>query len=406
MKEQTKKLEKLVDLEKKRQFSTINLIASENFCSEEICKLTGSCLTNKYAEGYPNKRYYGGCEYIDEIETMAIELAKKLFNAEYANVQPHSGSQANEVIYFAFLEKNDTILAMDLNSGGHLSHGYKLNISGKNYNFIHYHVNKETYLLDYDEILNLALKHKPKIILAGASAYSRAIDFSKFREICDKVGAYLHIDMAHISGLVCTNNHPHIFPYADFVTTTTHKTLRGPRSGLILAKEKYKKSINRSLFPGIQGGPLEHVIAAKAQCFIEALDPKFKNYIDQVILNAKAVAKRFLELNYYVLTNGTDNHIINIDILKSKNITGLKAQTILEKTGIILNKNVIPFESLSANETSGIRIGTPFMTTMGWKEKDFIKAVNLIDKILSCEPNEEQINNFKKEVKKLLSNKK
>lgn len=399
-----KVLEEALMLERKRQENNIELIASENYVSKEILKLQGSILTNKYAEGYPGKRYYGGCEYVDIFEEKAIEYAKKLFKCAYANVQPHSGSSANMAVYRALLSPKDKVMGMNLSHGGHLTHGYKLNFSGTDYEVISYNVSKDTEVIDYNELENLALKEKPKMIIAGASAYSRIIDFKKIREICDKVGAYMFVDMAHIAGLVATNLHPSPFPYADVVTSTTHKTLRGPRGGIILTNnEEIAKKIDKVIFPGIQGGPLMHVIAAKAQCFYEALQPEFKNYQMSVLKNIKAMCNEFIKLGYHVVSNGTENHLILLDVKGSIGITGLEAEKILDKINITVNKNTIPNETEKATIASGIRIGSPAMTTRGLKEDDFIQITHIIDSALKNKDNEEVLNNLKLQVLELTS---
>ena len=362
-------ISELINKELKRQQQSIELIASENFTSKAVMEAMGLYLTNKYAEGYPNKRYYGGCSVVDEIENIAIERAKKLFNAEHINVQPHSGSQANMAVYFSVLKPGDVVLGMDLSNGGHLTHGSSVNFSGKIFNFVSYKVNKYTEEIDYEEVKKLALKHRPKMIVAGASAYSRSIDFEKFSSIAKEIGAYLMVDMAHIAGLVATNFHKSPVPYADFVTSTTHKTLRGPRGGLILCKKEYAKVIDKNIFPGIQGGPLMHIIAGKAVCFKEALEPEFKQYINQVVLNAKILAKSLQDYGFKLVSNGTDNHLILVD-LNNKNITGKEAENILDSIGITVNKNTVPNETKSPFITSGIRIGTPAVTTRGFKEDD------------------------------------
>ncbi len=373
------RLSKVIQDELKRQQTNIELIASENFVSKDILELQGSVLTNKYAEGYPGKRYYGGCENVDVAEEIAIEYATKLFNCKYANVQPHSGSSANMAVYKALLNPGDTIMGLDLDQGGHLTHGYKVSFSGKEYESISYGLNKETELIDYDEVERLALTHKPKLIVAGASAYSRIIDFERFRNIADKVGAYLMVDMAHIAGLVAAGLHPSPIEYADVVTSTTHKTLRGPRGGLILTNsEDIIKKINKTVFPGIQGGPLMHVIAAKAECFYEALDPSFKVYMEQVVKNIKAMSDTFIQNGYHVVSNGTDNHLILLDVNSKLGITGADAEDKLSRINITVNKNKIPNDTLGAKDASGIRIGSPAMTTRGLKEKDFIEIANII----------------------------
>ena len=386
--------------ETKRQNDKLELIASENFVSETIIKLGANVMTNKYAEGYPGRRWYGGCEYVDIVENLAIERAKKLFGAEHANVQPHSGSQANMAVYLAMLNIGDTVLAMDLRCGGHLTHGHALNFSGKYFKIISYGVNADTEKLDYDEIRALAKEHKPKMILAGASAYPRTIDFKKFRSICDEVGAFLMVDMAHIAGLVATGLHPSPVKHAEFVTTTTHKTLRGPRSGMILCRKEFARKIDTTIFPGIQGGPLMHMIAAKAVCFKEALEPSFKIYQHQVIKNAKALASSLSHKGCRIVSGGTDNHLMLVD-LTSKNITGRDAAEVLDKVGITVNKNLIPFDKQSATVTSGIRLGTPALTTRGMKEKEMEKIAELIDLTISNPTNSRNLSKVKKEVAKL-----
>lgn len=371
----------IIEMENSRQNNNIELIASENFTSKAVMEAMGSGLTNKYAEGYPDKRYYGGCEEVDKVEKLAIERLRELFGAEYANVQPHAGSQANMAVYLSVLDPGDTILGMNLSHGGHLTHGSPVNFSGKLFNFISYGVNKETEFIDYDEIRSLALEHKPKMIVAGASAYSRIIDFERIRSICDEIGAYFMVDMAHIAGLIAAGYHPSPVPYADFVTTTTHKTLRGPRGGAILCKEKYSKAIDKAIFPGIQGGPLMHVIAAKAVCFGEALKTEYKEYIEQVIVNAKALEEELKKYNFRIVSGGTDNHLLLID-LNNKNITGKDAEKLLDSVGITVNKNTIPFETKSPFITSGIRIGTPAVTTRGFKEEEMKEIAYLINYVI------------------------
>lgn len=361
-----------------RQQNNIELIASENFVSEAVMNAMGSHLTNKYAEGYPGKRYYGGCEYVDVVETLAIERAKKLFGAEFANVQPHSGAQANTAVYFAMLEPGDTILGMSLAHGGHLSHGSPVNISGKYFKIVPYGVNQETEQIDYDALRALAQEHRPKMIVAGASAYPRKIDFKAFREIADEVGALLMVDMAHIAGLIAAGVHESPVPYADFVTTTTHKTLRGPRGGMILCKEQYGAAINKAIFPGTQGGPLMHVIAAKAVCFEEAFSDSFKTYQQQVVANAKALAKSLMDNGIRLVSGGTDNHLMLVD-LTDKGITGKDLEAMLGRANITVNKNAIPFDTRSPFITSGIRVGTPAATTRGMDEAD----MNVIGSLMS-----------------------
>ncbi len=394
--------------EEKRQRDNIELIASENFVSDAVLEAVGSVLTNKYAEGYSSKRYYGGCVNIDEIETLAINRAKELFHAEHANVQPHSGSQANMAVYMSVLTPGDIILGMSLANGGHLTHGSPVNFSGKLFNFVSYGTDDNGYI-NYDEVQKIANECKPKMIVAGASAYPRKIDFAKFREIADSVGAYLMVDMAHIAGLVCTGNHMSPVEYADFVTSTTHKTLRGPRGGLILCKEKYAKAIDKTIFPGIQGGPLEHVIAGKAVCFKEAMKPEFKEYIDQVVLNTRTLADELLKRGFKLVSGGTDNHLMLID-LTSKNMTGKEAEELLEKVNITVNKNAIPNDPNKPTITSGIRVGTAACTTKGLKENDMIKLAEAFDLVLSKniknmtdEEYEKDINNARNIVNELVS---
>ena len=365
-----------------RQKNTIELIASENFVSKAVMAAMGSPLTNKYAEGYPGKRYYGGCSYVDVAENLAIERAKELFGAEHANVQPHSGSQANFAVYFAFLKPGDTILGMNLAHGGHLTHGSPVNVSGVQYHIVSYGVDQETGRIDYDEVERLAKECHPKMIVAGASAYSRIIDFPRFRQIADEVGAILMVDMAHIAGLVAAGLHPSPVPYADVVTTTTHKTLRGPRGGMILCKKEHAKAIDKAIFPGIQGGPLCHVIAAKAVCFYEALQPSFKEYQQQILNNAAALADALMEKGFDIVSGGTDNHLMLVD-LRKKRITGKKAEKLLEEVGITCNKNAIPFDPEKPFVTSGIRLGTPAATSRGMKEEDMRQIADVINKTLT-----------------------
>lgn len=367
--------------EKDRQNTKIELIASENFVSPAVMAAQGSVMTNKYAEGYPGKRYYGGCEFVDIAENLARDRVKKLFGAEHANVQPHSGANANTAVYQAFLQPGDTVLGMDLSHGGHLSHGSPVNISGKLYNFQAYGVEEGTEVIDYDKVLARAKEVKPKMIVAGASAYPRILDFKKFREIADEVGAYLMVDMAHIAGLVAAGLHPNPVEYADVVTTTTHKTLRGPRGGLILCKEAYAKQIDKAIFPGLQGGPLMHVIAAKAVCFHEALQPEFKTYQQQIVANAKALAAGLQEQGFRLVSGGTDNHLMLIDV-KSKGLTGKEAEKMLDDANVTVNKNTIPFETESPFITSGIRVGTPAVTTRGMKEAEMKDIAAIFETVL------------------------
>ena len=378
----------LIEKEFERQQSKLEMIASENFTSIAVMEAQGTVLTNKYAEGLPGKRYYGGCEYYDEIENLAIERAKKLFNAEHVNVQPHSGAQANFAVFLAVLKPGDTILGMSLDQGGHLTHGSKANVSGKWFKSVFYGVNENGFI-DYEELEKIAKAEKPKLIIAGASAYSRTIHFDKFRKIADILGAYLMVDMAHIAGLVATGLHPSPFPYADFVTTTTHKTLRGPRGGLIFCKEKYAKQINSAVFPGSQGGPLMHVIAAKAVALKEALEPEFKDYQNHVVNNAKALANTLIQNGIDIVSGGTDNHLLLVD-LRKVNLTGKEAEHILDEVGITCNKNTIPRDQESPFVTSGIRLGTPAITTRGMKEKEMILLGALIASVLK-NPKDEKI---------------
>jgi len=397
-------LEEALKLEKTRQEENIELIASENYVSKEVMAIQGSVLTNKYAEGYSGRRYYGGCEYIDIFETKAIEYLKELFGCNYANVQPHSGSSANMAVYRALLNPGDKVMGMNLNNGGHLTHGYALNFSGVDYEIVSYDVDSETEMINYDNLRELALKEKPKMIIAGASAYSRIIDFKKFREICDEIGAYLFVDMAHIAGLVAAGLHPSPVPYADVVTSTTHKTLRGPRGGIILTNdEELAKKIDKTIFPGIQGGPLMHVIGAKAQSFYEALQPEFKKYAEQVLKNIKAMSDEFIKLGYHVISGGTENHLILLDVKTSAGITGKDAEKLLDKIHITVNKNTIPNETEKAMIASGIRIGSPAMTTRGFEEKEFVQIANIIDKALKNKDNEEILEELSKEVLELTS---
>lgn len=399
-----RKISSLLRKETQRQEENIELIASENYVSKDILKLQGSILTNKYAEGYPGKKYYGGCTYIDEIENLAIDYACRLFHVRYANVQPHSGSSANMAVYKALLNIGDTVLGMDLSNGGHLTHGHPMNFSGKEYNIVSYTVDKESGIIDYNELRNIALETKPKMIIAGASAYSRMIDFAKFREIANEVGAYLMVDMAHIAGLVATGLHPSPVPYADVITTTTHKTLRGPRGGLILTNdEEIITKINKTIFPGIQGGPLMHVIAAKAQCFYEAMEPSFKDYTTNIIKNAKALSKTFINNGVKAISGGTDNHLMLIDVKSSFGITGKEAETILDKINITTNKNTIPNDTESPFKTSGLRIGTPAMTTRGFTTEDFEEVGIIIIEALRNKDNEEVLDNLRKQVLRLTS---
>jgi len=396
LKAQDKEIYDSIMKELERQQNKIELIASENFVSEAVMESMGSYMTNKYAEGYPTNRYYGGCEYVDIAENIARDRLKEIFGAEHANVQPHSGAQANMAVYNAVLTPGDTVLGMNLSHGGHLTHGSKVNSSGKLYNFIPYGVNETTGIIDYDELEKLAEENKPKLIVAGASAYARIIDFEKISNIAKKVNALFMVDMAHIAGLVAAGLHPNPVPYADFVTSTTHKTLRGPRGGIILCKEEYAKIIDKSVFPGIQGGPLMHVIAAKAVCFGEALKPEFKEYQKQIVKNAKVLSEELIKLGFNLVSGGTDNHLILID-LRNKGITGKELETRLDDIGITVNKNSVPFDTEKPAITSGIRIGTPAVTTRGFKEEEMIKIANLIN--MTVENYEDKKEEIREEVK-------
>ena len=397
-------LEEALRKERERQENNIELIASENYVSNDILKLQGSILTNKYAEGYPGKRYYGGCEYIDVFETQAINYAKELFGALYANVQPHSGSSANMAVYRALLNHGDKVMGMSLSNGGHLTHGHKMSFSGKDYEIVDYDIDPETEEINYDEIERRVLEKKPKMVIAGASAYSRTIDFKRFREICDKVGAYLMVDMAHIAGLVAAGLHPSPVPYAHVVTSTTHKTLRGPRGGLILTNDpEIAKKIDKTIFPGIQGGPLMHVIAAKAQCFYEALQPEFKTYQENVLKNIKVLAETLSNEGFRIISGGTDNHLILVDVKSGCGLTGKDAQNLLDRIHITTNKNTIPGDTESPMVTSGLRLGSPAMTTRGFTEADFEQVGHIIATALKNSDNEEILENLEKEVLELTS---
>ena len=400
LKSEDKEIYDSIMKELERERNKIELIASENFVSESVMEAMGSYMTNKYAEGYPAHRYYGGCEYVDIAENIARDRLKEIFGAEHANVQPHSGAQANMAVYNAVLEPGDTVLGMNLSHGGHLTHGSKVNSSGKLYNFIPYGVGEKTGVIDYDELEALAIENKPKLIVAGASAYSRIIDFERISQIAKKVNALFMVDMAHIAGLVAAGLHPNPVPYADFVTSTTHKTLRGPRGGIILCKEEYAKLIDKSVFPGIQGGPLMHVIAAKAVCFGEALKPEFKEYQKQIVKNAKVLSEELIKLGFNLVSGGTDNHLILID-LRNKGITGKELETRLDDIGITVNKNSVPFDTEKPAITSGIRIGTPAVTTRGFKEEEMIKIANLIN--MTVENYEDKKEEIREEVKKICS---
>jgi len=377
-----------------RERGNILLIASENYASQAVLEAQGSIFTNKYAEGYPNKRYYGGCEYADIVESLAIERAKELFGAEHINVQPHSGSQANMAVYFAFLKPGDTILGMNLSHGGHLSHGAKVNFSGILYKNVPYGINKETGYIDYEEVRRLAIENKPKMILVGASAYSRTLDFKVFSEISKEVGAYLMADIAHIAGLIVAGFHPSPVPYADFVTTTTHKTLRGPRGGMVMCRSQYAKAIDKMIFPGIQGGPLVHVIAAKAVAFKEALSKEFKDYQQRVINNAKKLAEELIKRGFRIISGGTDNHLMLVD-LTTKGITGKEAEEALDKAGITVNKNAIPYDERPPAVTSGMRLGTPSVTTRGMGEAEMAEVADIIDEVLKNHASDEKLRGLK-----------
>ena len=393
----------IIEKEEQRQLEHIELIASENYVSNQVLEVTGSILTNKYAEGYPGKRYYGGCEFVDEIETIAIDRLLQIFGGDHANVQPHSGSQANMAVYMTILDHGDVVLGMDLSAGGHLTHGHRLNFSGKNYTFFGYGVDPHSEEIDYDMVLARAKEVSPKLIVAGASAYAKKIDFKKFREIADEVGAYLMVDMAHIAGLVGAGLHQNPVPYADFVTTTTHKTLRGPRGGAIICRSEFAKKLDSSVFPGVQGGPLMHIIAAKAVCFGEALEDGFKDYQKQVIINADVLAKELKGLGYRLVSGGTDNHLVLLDIKNSIGLTGAHSEKILDKVGITTNKNAIPFDHERPAVTSGIRLGSPAMTSRGFKEKEFVKVAHWIHEALTYYENESELERIREEVVALTS---
>nr|WP_141267076.1 serine hydroxymethyltransferase [Thermodesulfovibrio sp. Kuro-1] len=390
----------LILQEKKRETNKILMIASENYASRAVMEAQGSLFTNKYAEGYPGRRYYGGCEYADKVERLAQERAKQLFNVEHVNVQPHSGTQANMAVYFAMLQPGDTIMGMSLTHGGHLSHGSPVNFTGKLYKTVFYGVNKETGYIDMDEVRRLAQEHKPKIIITGASAYPRTIDFKAFSEIAKEVGAYLMADIAHIAGLIATSMHPSPVPYSDFITTTTHKTLRGPRGGVVMCKAQYAKAIDKTVFPGIQGGPLVHVIAAKAVAFKEALSEDFKEYQKKVIKNAKTLAEALKKKGFKLVSDGTDNHLMLVD-LTNFNITGKEAEEALDKAGITVNKNTIPFDTKPPTVTSGIRIGTPSVTTRGMGEEEMEKIAEIIERVIKNISNDSVIKDMQKKVQEL-----
>ena len=393
-----KQIQEAIEKERERQLYNIELIASENYVSKDVLEAAGSILTNKYAEGYPSKRYYGGCIHVDEVEELARKRAMELFHAEHANVQPHSGSQANMGVYMAVLEPGDTVLGMNLTAGGHLTHGHPLNFSGSLYNFVDYGVDKHTEYIDYEDVRRVALETKPKLIVAGASAYPRVIDFKKFREIADEVGAYFMVDMAHIAGLVAAGLHPSPVPYADFVTSTTHKTLRGPRGGIILCKKEHAALLDKKVFPGMQGGPLMHIIAAKAVCFYEAMQPEFKSYAKQVITNTKVLSDTLKEEGFRIVSDGTDNHLLLVDVKASLGMSGKKAEELLDQAGITCNKNTIPFDSEKPLVTSGIRLGSAAMTTRGFKENEFHQVALWISQVLKNGDNEKFIQQIHKEV--------
>ena len=396
-----KKIQEAIEREAERQLYNIELIASENYVSRDVLEAAGSILTNKYAEGYPSKRYYGGCVHVDEIEEIARERAKQLFNAEHANVQPHSGSQANMGVYLSVLQPGDTVLGMNLTAGGHLTHGHPLNFSGTLYRFVDYGVTKDSETIDYEEVRRVALKEQPKLIVAGASAYPRVIDFEKFREIADEVGAYFMVDMAHIAGLVAAGEHPSPVPYADFVTTTTHKTLRGPRGGLILCKKEHAALLDKKVFPGMQGGPLMHIIAAKAVCLQEAMQPEFKDYAKQDIANCSVMSNTLKEEGFRIVSGGTDNHLILVDVKSSLDMSGKLAEKLLDEAGITCNKNTIPFETEKPFVTSGIRLGTAAMTTRGFKENEFRQVALWISRVLKNAEDEAVREEVRKEVRAL-----
>ena len=396
-------IQKMIEKEAQRQLHNIELIASENYVSNDVLEAAGSILTNKYAEGYPNKRYYGGCFCVDEIEELARERAKQLFQAEHVNVQPHSGSQANMAVYMTVLNPGDTVLGMNLSAGGHLTHGHPLNFSGTLYRFVDYGVDSQTEQIDYDQVLEIARKEKPKLIVAGASAYPRVIDFARFRAIADEVGALLMVDMAHIAGLVAAGVHPSPVPYADFVTTTTHKTLRGPRGGLILCKKEYAAQLDKVVFPGMQGGPLMHIIAAKAVCLYEAMQPSFVDYAKQIVKNCQVLADTLQKHGYRIVSGGSDNHLLLVDVKASVGISGKKAEALLDEAGITCNKNTIPFDQEKPFITSGIRLGSAAMTSRGFKEKEFKQIGEWIVRALKMEAGSEAIKALREEVLALTS---
>ncbi|MDL2276892.1 serine hydroxymethyltransferase [Breznakia sp. OttesenSCG-928-G09] len=397
-------IKKAMDLEADRQLYNIELIASENYVSQDVLEAAGSILTNKYAEGYPGKRYYGGCEYVDIVEDLARTRLKELYNAEHANVQPHSGSQANMAVYMTVLEPGDKVLGMDLAAGGHLTHGHPLNFSGKLYNFVSYGVNKESEELDYEELRKVALSEKPKLLVAGASAYSKIIDFKKIKDICDEVGCYYMVDMAHIAGLVAAGLHPNPVEYADFVTSTTHKTLRGPRGGIVMCKEEFAADLDRNVFPGMQGGPLMHIIAAKAVCFYEALQPEFKEYQKQILKNMEVLETTLRDEGFRLVANGSENHLLLVDVKSSLGLTGKACEKALDKAGITSNKNAIPFDEEKPFTTSGIRLGSAAMTTRGFKEEEFIKVGLWISRVLKNIDDEAEIAKVREEVRATTKN--
>ena len=396
-------IKEMIEKEAKRQLNNVELIASENYVSNDVLEAAGSILTNKYAEGYPNKRYYGGCYCVDEIEELARERAKELFHAEHANVQPHSGSQANMAVYMTVLKPGDTVLGMNLSAGGHLTHGHPLNFSGTLYRFVDYGVNRETEMIDYDEVLEIAKKEQPRLIVVGASAYPRIIDFARFRAIADEVGALLMVDMAHIAGLVAAGVHPSPVPYADFVTTTTHKTLRGPRGGMVLCKKEYAAQLDKTVFPGMQGGPLMHIIAAKAVCLYEAMQPSFADYAKQIVKNCQVLADTLKKHGYRIVSGGSDNHLLLVDVKASIGMSGKKAEALLDEAGITCNKNTIPFDQEKPFVTSGIRLGSAAMTSRGFKEKEFEQVGEWIVRALQMESGSDEIKALREEVLALTS---
>ena len=397
-------IQQAIEKEAERQLNNIELIASENYVSKDVLKAVGSILTNKYAEGYPHKRYYGGCINVDSVEEIACQRLCEIFGAEHANVQPHSGSQANMAVYMTILKPGDKVLGMDLAAGGHLTHGHPLNFSGMSYEFVSYGVNKETEMIDYDEVMEIALKEKPRLIVAGASAYPRVIDFKRFREIADACGAYLMVDMAHIAGLVATGHHPNPVPYCDFVTSTTHKTLRGPRGGIILCKQEYAAKLDKTVFPGMQGGPLMHVIAGKAVCFYEAMQPEYKEYVGQLVKNCQVLSDTLKEEGFRIVSKGTDNHLILVDVMGSIGVSGKECERILDEVCISCNKNSIPFDQQKPFVTSGIRLGTAAMTTRGFKEEQFKQVACWIAKALKNKDDQNILMSIKEEVLALTKN--